>query len=187
MKEARSGASLLLLGYDDGMTELYNGHGWKVILEESPLLNGGTKQTARAYRCDSVHIVAVPKPGHVLLLREYRPHYAEWVWMLPSGKMDKQDELDPRVAAQRELQEETGFRATHLEPLFMGRPGEALAQKNHLFVATGLSPAPLEADPDEQIEVHEMTVQEAIEKVLATQPVHTLTLSGLLAYHYRAS
>lgn len=174
--------------YGDAMSqELFSGYGWKLLLEESPLLKGGTKKTARAYRCDSVHVVAVPKPGHVLLIREYRPHYREWVWMLPSGKMDKHDEIDPRAAAQRELQEETGFRAANLEPLFVGRPGEAFVQKNHLFVATDLSPAPLEGDPDECIEVHEMTLDEAIDRVLAQDAVHTLTISGLLAHRYRVS
>ena len=44
------------------------------------------------------------------MLREYRPFYGTYIWMIPSGKADK--EKDILVAAQRELQEETGITAT---------------------------------------------------------------------------
>jgi ADP-ribose pyrophosphatase len=164
------------------MQELFNGHGWRVTLEDGVFPDGRIKQVAQVHRCDSVHIVAVPAPGRVLLLREYRPILKEWVWMLPSGKMDKAGEADPLVAAQRELQEETGFRAARLEPLLISRPAETIDQCNHLFVATDLSPAPLACDDDELMEVHDLTLDEAIANVFARQPVHSLSVIGLLAY-----
>ena len=72
------------------MEELFNGFGWRVVMEEAMLPDGRKKKAARIHRCDSAHIIALTGKGSVLLLREYRPFYGDYVWMLPSGKADKE-------------------------------------------------------------------------------------------------
>ena len=112
------------------------------------------------------------------MLREYRPFYQEYVWMLPSGKVDK--ETDVAVAAQRELQEETGFRAASLVPYFSARHTERVAYRSHVFLAKELTPDPLPQDAEELIEVHPLSLDEALEHVLKTEVTHSITALSLL-------
>ncbi|MDD5041450.1 MAG: NUDIX hydrolase [Candidatus Peribacteraceae bacterium] len=160
--------------------ELYAGHGWRIIKEAASLPDGRIKKTARAYRCDSVHILAFTESETILMIREFRPFYHDYIWMVPSGKMDKEQE--PLVAAQRELREETGFAADHIEFYCSCRHSEILEQENHLFIARELKPSPLPQDKNELIEVHEMTVDEAIQRVLGSSTIHTMSAFAVLRY-----
>jgi ADP-ribose pyrophosphatase len=158
--------------------ELFSGHGWRITLDTDPLPDGRQKTSARVHRCDTVHILALNDEGKLLLLREYRPHLHRYVWMLPSGKVDK--ETDLLIAAQRELQEETGFRAAVLEPYFSCYYSEALVTTAHYFRARGLTHAPLPQDDYELIEVHPLTLEEALERVLDNERVHAVSALGIL-------
>lgn len=162
------------------MEELYNDHGWKVILDSATLPDGRVKKVARVARADSVHIIAFASDTTILMLREYRPYYGTYIWMLPSGRADK--EKDMSVAAQRELQEETGFRAEEITFYCKTNHSESLIMSNHIFIAKNLSHAPLPQDDDEMIEVHTLGLKEALENVLSSEYVHTVSAYGLLRY-----
>jgi ADP-ribose pyrophosphatase len=164
------------------MKELFKGGGWQIVEEEVSLPDGRTKKVRRVKRADSVHVIAIPKPGHILVLHEYRPFYQTKIWMLPSGRVDK--EIDIEKAAQRELQEETGFRAEKLTYLFCTNHSESLMMTNHVFLATDLSPDPLPQDADEMIEVHELPIEEALKNILSSPKVHTASAYALLRYLY---
>ena len=162
------------------MEELFSGHGWKVTLEEAPLPDGRIKRAARAKRPDSVHIIAFKDPDHILLLREYRPFYGTHVWMLPSGKADK--ETDLLEAAQRELREETGYRAIALKHLWSAHAYESLKNTAAFFAAHTLSLDPLPQDAHEMIEVHTLPLEEALHRVLSSSHVHLPSAYALLRY-----
>lgn len=162
------------------MEELFRTKGWIVTKEEAPLPDGRVKKSVRVERADSVHVIAWKTDRTLLLLREYRPFHAAWVWMLPGGKVDK--ESDKAIAAQRELQEETGFRAGTLALLWSGYLTEVLKKMNHVFLARDLTPDSLPQDANELIEVHEVTLAEAIERVLASPVVHMPSAYALLRF-----
>lgn len=163
------------------MSDLYKDKDFRVSLEESPPLpDGRVKKVARIYRADTVSIIPFVDEKHILLLREYRPFYAEWIWMLPSGRVDK--ETDMHVAAQRELQEEIGHKAEKLTYLWATNATESIAFTNHIFTAHGLTPSSLPQDDDELMEVHKMTLDEALEKVLSSAKVHSGSAYALLRY-----
>ncbi len=160
---------------------LYDGHGWTIRLEEAVLPDGRRKTVARAKSCDTVHILAFPRPKTVVVLREYRPHYGKWVWMLPSGKVDKETDVD--AAAQRELREETGYQAANIKKYCVCRHTERVDYACHLYIATDLTKAPLPQDAAEMIEVHELPFNEALDNMLSCDgTVHTVSAFGLLRY-----
>lgn len=162
------------------MSELFRGHGWRIVLESASRPNGKVKEVARVERVDSVHILAFPSDGKVLMLREFRPYYGTYIWMLPSGRADKENDME--AAAQRELREETGFQAGELTYFCNTNHSESILMTNHLFLAKNLTPAPLPQDDFELMEVHTLTVQDALDKVLASEKVHTASAFGLLRY-----
>jgi len=162
------------------MEELFQGLGWKLTLEEALLPDGRIKKAVIVERSDSVHIIARPTTETVLLLREYRPFYGAHIWMLPSGRADKED--DSTVAAQRELQEETGFRAGALRHIWTTRHSESVRSANHIYLADQLTPSPLPKDEDESMEVHSLPFEEALDKILASEVVHTPSAYALLRF-----
>jgi ADP-ribose pyrophosphatase len=114
----------------------------------------------RAYIEHPGAVVLVPLLGeNVLMLRQYRPSLQQTILELPAGTRGW-DEPWPDCA-QRELREETGYQASDLIDLGVvwAAPGVSDEQMA-LYLATGLTPAPLPADPDEELVVVAMPLEE---------------------------
>ena len=144
------------------------------------LPDGRVKKVPRMHRFDSSHVIAFTSDKNILILKEYRPFYKEWIWMLPSGHVDK--EKDPLEAAQRELREETGFRAKTMTSFGSAQHSEMIVFTNHFFIARNLLKDPLEQDPDELIEVQELPINDALQKILSSKKIHTPSAYALLRY-----
>ena len=112
----------------------------------------------------SVCIVPVDADGNVLLVRQYRKAVESFLLEAPAGKMESGE--DPEATALRELQEEVGHRAGKLEPLgsFFVAPGWC-TQTIHAYLARDLTPARLDADEDEFIEVVRRPLSEISEMI----------------------
>ena len=100
----------------------------------------------------SVAVLAVQDDGTIVLVRQYRYPVDDYVWELPAGRLDEGE--SPEEAAQRELQEEIGFKAGTLRRIafFHTTPGFC-DESMHVFRATGLRASKAEGDEDERIEV----------------------------------
>lgn len=162
------------------MNTLWSDKDWEVILEPAALPDGREKKVIRVKRPDSSHILAFPTDKTVLMLREYRPYYGTYIWMIPSGRVDK--ESDPLEAAKRELREETGFRANKIEYWCTTNYSESVIAANHIYLASDLTKDPLPSDDDEEIEVHELPIEEALNNVLESEYVHTASAYALMRY-----
>lgn len=111
----------------------------------------------------AVVVLPLHENGHVELVRQYRYPPDEILLELPAGKLDLGE--SPDECARRELAEETGWRATEIHELgsFYTTPGFS-DEVLHAFVATGLEPAPdAKPDPDEEIEIVTMTIDELLD------------------------
>jgi len=108
-----------------------------------------------------VAAVPIDEKGNFLLLRQYRHAVKEELIEIPAGTMDRPDET-PEECMQRELREETGFRAENLIKLFAGYliPGYG-NEFMHYFLASHLTYAPLKPDADEVIRTIRLAPDEA--------------------------
>lgn len=81
-------------------------------------------------------MVVLDDQDRVLMMWRHRFIIDRWVWELPGGYVDPDE--DPAVTAAREVEEETGWRPRDVRPLVSLQPivGSADAE-NLLFVATG--------------------------------------------------
>ena len=140
------------------------------------------KTMSRVHRCDSVHIIALTRDNEILILREYRPFYGEYIWRIPSGRVDKEN--DAAEAAQRELREETSYKAKQLEHYCSAYCSESFDKQNHIFIARDLEqdPDPPPQDDDELIEVHILPLEDALEKILTSPVVDEPCAYALLRY-----
>ena len=110
----------------------------------------------------SVVIIPIDDNGNMLLVRQYRHATGQDLLELPAGTLD--DDEDPKVCAAREIREETGMQAGTLTKLgdFYLVPGYS-TEFMHVFLATGLSHNPLDADDDEFLSVESIPVAKAIQ------------------------
>lgn len=95
----------------------------------------------------------------IILVNENRPFYVGRIYALPSGRVDKED--DPKVGAQRELQEEAGVKAGSLELFMKSEPSNNLRYDRYVYIARDLEPSRLAKDPDEDIVVAFKTLEQA--------------------------
>jgi ADP-ribose pyrophosphatase len=121
---------------------------------------GGVRARREVVRhSGSVAVLARREDGMVFLVRQYRYPVDAALWELPAGRLDPDE--TPEQAAQRELQEEIGYRARELRQVafFYTTPGfcdEAM----HVFRATSLEPSSAKGDEDERIEVRAFPLAE---------------------------
>ncbi|KKW15607.1 MAG: NTP pyrophosphohydrolases including oxidative damage repair enzyme [Parcubacteria group bacterium GW2011_GWA2_50_10b] len=125
--------------------------------------SGKIKTFEIASRPPSVSILAFDHKRRLLLTREYRVKYKKYLWRIPAGRVDKGEQ--PIKAAQRELQEETGYKARNLKLFHFTDMGQSLDWKRYTYLATGLAKSPLNGDEDEDITVVPTTLPKAYKMV----------------------
>jgi len=110
----------------------------------------------------SVILVPVDENGQVLFVRQYRHAAGKDLLELPAGTRDGDEPYEECAA--REIREETGMQAGRLEKVgeFYLAPGYS-TEFMVVYLATDLSPNPLEADEDEFLVVEKMPVMQALQ------------------------
>jgi ADP-ribose pyrophosphatase len=73
------------------------------------LLPDGRESTRECVRHCGGSAVLLVKDNSILLVKQFRYLYGREIYEIPAGKLNKDE--DPAVAAVRELEEETGFKA----------------------------------------------------------------------------
>lgn len=127
----------------------------------------------------AVVIVPVDDQGRVLLVRQFRLATGEELLEAPAGGMEQGE--DPRVAVQRELQEETGFAADEVVPLgrFWMTPGWS-TEEMHVFLARSLRPGTLRQEEDEDIRVVPVPLREVPERIKRGELRDAKSIAALL-------
>lgn len=127
----------------------------------------------------AVALVPLDESGNVILVRQYRAGAEHELLELPAGGLEAGEECE--TCARRELQEETGFYPETLEE--MGRFWVAASYTTEaitIYLARGLRPSRLHADPDERITIVQMPFAEALQAALSNQIEDGKTIIGLI-------
>lgn len=128
-----------------------------LVIYEDQVMLPNDKQASRVYvkHIGAAAVLPITKDGRIVLTRQYRYPISQNSLEIPAGKKDSSDELGIDCVT-RELEEETGFTSSRIEPLFdfftcVGYSDE----KIELFVAHDcvLKEDRLQPDEDEFIEV----------------------------------
>lgn len=127
----------------------------------------------------SVVVLPVFADGRVVLIRQYRHAAGQALWELVAGSIEPGE--SPLRAGQRELLEETGYRARKFAPLldFFPSPG-FLTEKMHLVRATGLTKSRARPEADERIRVKLFTRKELVRLLRGKRICDAKTLVGIL-------
>jgi ADP-ribose pyrophosphatase len=133
---------------------------------------------------DSICVVPVDEDGNVLLVRQYRKPAEAALLEVPAGGVEDGEVSQETV--QRELQEEVGYRAGKLEHLssFWLAPGWC-TEYMHAYLATDLTPATLDADDDENIQVERVPLAQTLELIASGEIQDAKSIASLLLVVHR--
>ena len=158
---------------------VYEGRVLKVRVDTVRAPGGQTVSWDVIEHPGSVSIVPIDADDQVLLVRQYRPAIAETLLEIPAGTLEPGE--SPEMSARRELREEIGMRAEWLRAIgsYYLVPGYS-SELMHAYVATGLRPAPLPQDADEDISVESIPFAELVAQVYRGQLRDAKTVSSVL-------
>lgn len=147
-------------------TQIFSGRVFEVVREVVELPSGLRQDLAIVRHPGAVGVVALQPDGRVTLVRQYRHAIGRELLEIPAGRLEPGEE--PRSAAARELEEETGYRPGSLESLgsFFPAPGFC-SEELHLFLARDLTLAGPERaahDADEELDTVLLSLPEALER-----------------------
>ena len=159
---------------------VYTGKVFSVDREQVRLSHGPTVTLEIVRHPQSVIILPVPDPGHIILIRQYRHAVNQWLWEVPAGSVDPGE--SPEAAARRECHEEIGQVPETIVRLAALYPTPGYCDEEMVFFrAAGLvEPAEVAAvDEDEDIEARTGTIRDARDMVRKGEIVDMKTIVGL--------
>jgi ADP-ribose pyrophosphatase len=120
-------------------------------------------------------------PDTVVLVRQYRYVAGRYTWEMPTGGVGLGESIE--AAAQRELAEESGYRAGRLEPVCVYHTSKSVMDETaHLFLAFDLTRVRNAPQPDEtesfQVQAHRF--EEVLGMVDSGEIVDSMTIIAVL-------
>lgn len=128
---------------------------------------------------DWINIIPITPEGQIVMVRQYRFGTGEVTLEIPGGLVDAEDGC-VQDAAQRELQEETGYVSDDIILLGTVRPNPAIQNNTcHIFLARNATPSgkqALDACEDIAVELHS---REAVETMIRQGEIdHCMVLNA---------
>jgi len=152
------------------------------LREDSVKLDDGTlaKREIIEHK-GAVAVIGILPDGKFLMVRQYRRPFDKEMLEVPAG-IPHQGE-DPKEAARRELQEETGYLAKNIYHLSSAAATPGYSDELiKLFAATELTFVGQNLDEDERVEPIPMTFAEAWEKIKTGEIMDAKTIAILGLY-----
>lgn len=160
----------------------YKGAVINVYQDTMEFPDGHTAEWDFIHHDGAAAVIPVMPDGKILMVRQYRPALERYTLEIPAGKLDDPNEKGI-VCAARELEEETGYSCSSLEPLLVLRTTVAFCNERiEVFAARNLKPSRQHLDEDEFIELRACTLEELKEKIFVGEIEDAKTVAAILAY-----
>jgi len=154
---------------------------WMQVCEDHVINPGGGENLYGHVRFKNlaVAIIALDDAANTWLVGQNRYTLGEYSWELPMGGAPLNE--PPLVAAQRELAEETGIRATNWEELMRLRPSNSITDELGIaYVATGLSIGETNFEESEDLTVRKLPLSDAVQMVFDGEITDAISVAALL-------
>jgi len=158
-------------------------------IQAEKALSPRTNKIGQFYTIDTndwVNIIPVTANNEVVMIKQYRHGSKEITFEIPGGLVD---EGDHREAALRELLEETGYAGDNIELLGSVNPNPAIFNNlcHTYLVGNAKKVAEINLDPDEDIEVTHMPIEEIPSLIEKGTISHALVVVGFYFYFMKHS
>lgn len=159
--------------------QVFDGVVVKLFVDEVELPDGKKSVREVVRHPGAVCVVPVTDKGEVIMVKQFRYAFDKVLLEIPAGKLEKGE--DPREAAIRELEEETGTVAEKIEHI-----GELyttvaiLDEKIQMYLATGLTYKNAHPDDGEFLEVEKIPLNTLVDMVMSGEIKDSKTQIALL-------
>lgn len=135
------------------------------------------------YKNRAVGVVPVDEEGYTWLVGQWRYSHDSYEWEIPEGGCPPGEE--PAECARRELLEEAGIHAAHIEPLLTGLQlsNSTTNEVCDIFVARGLTKGKAAPEETEQLQIRRLPLAEAIQMALDGRIRDSVSVLALLQMH----
>lgn len=160
---------------------IYEGRIIQVRVEEVELPNGKTASREIVHHNGAVAVLAITDEDQIVLVRQYRKPMDRILLEVPAGKLEGDE--DPKSCAERELVEETGFKAKEMDQIasFYTSPGFS-DELVHLYRGKGLTAGDAQPDEDEFVEVLYLSLPEAKKYIETGEIKDAKTIMAIYAW-----
>ncbi len=149
------------------------------------LPDGETIKFASLVKKPGTNIVALLDKHTILLDRQYRPAIKKWIYELPGGKIEKGE--TPAHNAFRELEEETGYKASKMELLLKLYNAPHVSNDfQYIFLATGLKKTKQHLERGEIIKLCRIKIRDLDKMIEKGRITDAATIVGLMLFLKRA-
>lgn len=164
---------------------VHHGMVWDIVRDTIGFAPGVTFDREYVHHTGAVAVLAVDEHDRMLLIRQYRHPARHSLWEIPAGLLDIDGE-DPAIGARRELREEAGHDAAHVETLLDLRPSPGGSDEViRVYLATGLREEAAEGftrvDEEAELEVRWERVEDVARAALAGDLTSGTLVAGVLA------
>ena len=165
-------------GRTNHQTLIHKGRVFNVFQENVVLPNDSVMNLDVIRHPGAAAIVPLTRDRAVIMLEQYRHAVGGTIWEIPAGTLDP-GEL-ALTCAQRELTEETGYRAADWQMLgeIIPVPGYS-DERIRIFLATELTLSVQNLDADEVLVVREVPFTEALKRISRGGIQDAKTICGL--------
>ncbi|PTL16968.1 ADP-ribose pyrophosphatase [Staphylococcus gallinarum] len=138
---------------------IYNGKIIDLEVHDVELPDGQTSKRELVFHNGAVAVCALTPDNEIILVRQFRKPAEKTMLEIPAGKLESGE--DRIEAAKRELEEETGYIADHLQLIYemYGSPGFS-NEKLSIYFAKDLKKGHMNLDDDEFIELDRVHINE---------------------------
>jgi ADP-ribose pyrophosphatase len=157
--------------------QVFDGHFLRVWRDTVRLPDGAQAQREYIRHSGAVMVVPLLDDGRVLMERQWRTPMRRVMVEFPAGKLDAGESW--QACAQRELREETGYRAR--EWAYIGTINNAISYSDeviHLAFARGLEAGAQQLDAHEFLELIEVDADELMDWVRTGRVTDVKTVIG---------
>jgi len=128
----------------------------------------------------SIGVVALNAAREIVLVGQWRYPLGRYSWEIPRGG-SMPGESDPEAVARRELREEAGVEASEWQKLGAVDLNNGITNDvEHLFLATGLQRGENHPDPEEEIEVRWVALDDAVGMALSGEISEVCSVAAIL-------
>lgn len=167
-----------------GRTLIHNGAIVDIYQDRMRLPDGSEENFDFIKHKGAAAVIPVMDDGRIIMVRQYRNAIDAYTLEIPAGGLNGADE-PTRVAAHRELEEETGYRAKMEDVTFLLTLYTTVAfcnEKIDIYVARNLEKTEQHLDDDEFIDVEIHTIDELSDMILSGKIIDSKTIAGLMTY-----
>jgi ADP-ribose pyrophosphatase len=126
-------------------------------------------------------ILAVTSKGNIIMVRQYRQAVEQLLWEIPAGLIDRAEIASD--AAQRELIEETGYKASKICEISRFYSSAGFTNEEVIiFKASGLEYVGAAPDDEEEFEIEEFNLETALDMIDSKEIIDAKTIIALLLF-----